>query len=162
MSIMLLNACGMMPRFKELKNNPGFSIKGLFTLVIGLFIISGCASSDPKLSDSYPNLTELQQPEDAPHREGKVYVDSLKQITLEEDNVILISGKLADGCTYLQAVSHQERGDSTLHLTVTAWRHADKMCTQALVPFSYIYRGLSNSQINHYSDILINGKKYSI
>lgn len=125
-------------------------------------MISGCASSDPKLTDSYPNLTELQQPEGTPHQEGKVYIDSLKQITLEEENALLIFGKLADGCTHLRAASHQETKDSTLHLKVTAWRHADKMCTQALVPFSYIYRELSNSQINHYSDILINGKKYSL
>lgn len=161
MSIMLLNACGMMPRFKELKNNPGFSITGLFTLTIGLFLLLGCASSNPKLTDSYPNLTELQQPEGT-HHEGKVYIDSLNQITIAEENALLISGKLADGCTHLRTVSHQKTKDSTLHLKVTAWRHADKMCTQALVPFSYIYRELSNSQINHYSDILINGKKYSI
>ncbi len=125
-------------------------------------MISGCASSDPKLTDSYPNLTELQQPEDVPHQEGKVYIDSLKQITLEEGNAFLISGKLADGCTHLRDVTYQETEDRTLHLKVTAWRHADKMCTQALVPFSYIYRELSNFQINNYSDILINGKKYSL
>jgi hypothetical protein len=151
-----------MPRFKELKNNPDFSITGLFTLIFGLFMIFGCASSNPKLTDSYPNLTELQQPEGTPHQEGKVYIDSLKQITIEEENALLMSGKLADGCTHLRAVSHQETKDRTLHLKVTAWRHADKMCTQALVPFSYIYRELSDSQINHYSDILINEKKSSI
>ncbi|WP_265790156.1 hypothetical protein [Fodinibius salicampi] len=158
---MLSNACGMMPRFKELKNNPHFSISGLL-LTIGFFMIFGCASSDPKLTDSYPNLTELQQPEDTPHQEGKVYIDSLKQITIEKENALLISGKLADGCTHLRTVSHQETKDNSLHLQVTAWRHTDKMCTQALVPFSYIYQELSNSQIIHYSDILINGKKYSI
>lgn len=160
---MLSNACGMMPRFKELKSNPIFSLMGLVTLILGLFfMVAGCASSDPELSDSYPNLTELQQPEDAPYQEGNVYIDSLKQITIEEGKALLISGKLADGCTHLRAVTHQETEDSALHVKVTAWRHADKMCTQALVPFTYIYRELSNSQMNHYSEILINGKKYSL
>lgn len=162
MSIMLSNACGMMLRSKELKNNPVFLVTGLLTLTIGFFMISGCASSDPKLTDSYPNLTELQQPEGTPHQDGKVYIDSLKKITLEEGNAFLISGKLADGCTYLQTISHKETEENTIHLEVTAWRHADKICTQALVPFSYIYRELSNSQIDHYSEIFINGKKYSI
>lgn len=159
---MLSNACGMMPRFKELKSNPIFSLTGFLALTLGLFMAAGCASSDPELPDSYPNLTELQQPESTPYQEGKVYIDSLKQITIEEGKALLISGKLADGCTHLRDITHQETEDSALRVKVTAWRHADKMCTQALVSFSYIYREVSNSQMNHYSDILINGKKYSL
>lgn len=133
--------------------------------VISLYIINGCASADDKrkcsdAADSYPNLIELKKPSGSSLQTGKVYIDSIKQVTTESKEALLIAGKLADGCTYLQSVNHRVE-DHTLILELSTWRDTEAMCTQALVPFSYIYGELNSEGIATYSQATVNGKTYS-
>lgn len=131
---------------------------------IALGIIGGCASPDNKgrsdSTDSYPHLIELREPDKQVPRPGKVYIDSVRQITTGSEQGLLIAGNLADGCTHLQSVNHHMEND-TLVLELSAWREADAMCSQALVPFSYLYEKPDSAEAAAYSQITINGKPYS-
>lgn len=139
--------------------------------VLSLFLTGGCASSEEKQQtntsadarDSYPNLAELKKPGQKPHKAGKVYVDSVKQVTTANSKkALLISGRLADGCTYLESVTHRAgMEDQSLILRLSAWRDSAAACTQALVPFSYIYRKLDKEAIGKYSQATVNGKTYT-
>lgn len=133
--------------------------------VISLFVIDGCASADNKkkrsdTADSYPDLIELKKPSRNARQTGKVYIDSVKQITTESKEALLIAGKLADGCTHLQSVHHRVE-DHTLILELSTWRDTEAMCTQALVPFSFIYEELDSEEITTYSQATVNGNIYS-
>lgn len=140
----------------------------LFAVLL-LFLTTRCSSSEEKqqantnAADSYPNLTELKKPGQKPHKAGKVYVDSVKQVvTANSKKALLISGSLADGCTHLESVTHHAgREDQSLILRLTAWRDSAAACTQALVPFSYIYRKLDKEAIGKYSQATVNGKTYT-
>lgn len=135
-------------------------------LIISAFagLLAGCASSDSKQKSgnhkAYDNLIELRAPQQAAAEPGKVYIDSVKQITTDTTQGVLISGHLADGCTHLKSISHRIKKDS-LWLDIQAWRRTDILCTQALVPFAYIYDQLSAQELNNHSHITIQGKTYS-
>ena len=139
-------------------------LRWFLLIVLSIFFLTGCASSDnkseKKQKKSYPNLVQLQQPGDAPPEQGKVYIDSVAQVTTAGGPGLLISGDFADGCTHLQSVTHRVQNDS-LSLELSAWRSADDMCTQALVPFTYIYEGMSKQQMTGFSQITIQDNTYS-
>lgn len=135
--------------------------------VLSLLLIKGCASSEEKQQikadapDSYPHLTELKNPGQTPHKEGKVYIDSVNQVTAADPKKsLLISGRLADGCTYLDTVTHHIE-DHSLIVHLSAWRETHAMCTQALVPFSFLYRNFDNEELDKYSQVIINEKTYT-
>lgn len=132
-----------------------------------LFVIGGCASSEnnKQQSDatdsSYPNLIELKKPGEKQHQQAKVYIDSVKQITTDSKKALLISGNLPDGCTHLESVSHHTE-DHSLVLDVSTWRDTGAICTQALVPFSFIYEKPDAEEISTHSHATVNGKTYSL
>lgn len=134
------------------------------SLLLGilLIVIAGCASSSNKgqSQDSYPHLVETVQPEDQPYESSKVYIDSVKQITFEGEPALLVSGTFPDGCTNLREVSHT-LGEEAVALNFVAWRNPEKMCTQVLTPFSFIYKGLTENEINAYSSVTVKGVSYS-
>lgn len=131
-------------------------------VIFSMALAAGCASANQPRKEkkpAYPHLVQLQKPVQVPHQAGKAYIDSLTQITVDNRKALLISGHFADGCTNLSRVSHQS--DSTgLRLKITAWRNTERMCTQALVPFSYIY-DISNQTLANHSRAVINGQTYS-
>jgi inhibitor of cysteine peptidase len=68
---------------------------------------------------------------------GIAPVDSVDLLTLESFPVqirALVKGNLPDGCTTIDQITQQRQG-STFTVTITTKRPADKMCTEALVPF---------------------------
>lgn len=135
----------------------------LLLATISLCIMGSCASSDQKQHNeagtSYPNLTELKESGQNSHKEGTAYIDSVKQITTNSKKALLIAGNLADGCTHLESVSHTTEGDSLI-LNLSIWRNTEAMCTQALVPFSFIYEELDEEMLTDYSKVTVNGKTY--
>lgn len=108
----------------------------------------------------YQNLVTLQKPQDESHQPAKIYVDSVKQITADNHPALLISGSFPDGCTHLSNVSHQIN-NGKLILNFSAWRNTDKMCTQALTPFSFIYKQLEDEEVTSRSEVFINDTAYS-
>lgn len=102
----------------------------------------------------------LTKPGDAPHIPGKIYIDSVKQVSQNDTKTLLVSGSFSDGCTHLESMSHSIT-DSVIILKITAWREKEAVCTQALVPFSFLYDKLSSQELSRHSQVSINGKTYS-
>jgi hypothetical protein len=109
--------------------------------------------------DSLDNLIELQEPGDQPHEPSKVYIDSVRKLKVDKQLVLVIRGSFPDGCSYLESVDHNiDNGD--LYLELDAWRDAEKMCTQALSPFTYIYDKITEDELSEYSSVIINDSVY--
>lgn len=111
--------------------------------------------------ESYKNLVTIQKPDDEPHKQSKVYIDSVKKATADNDPVLVVSGTFPDGCTKLQDVTHRTTNDS-LYLDIKAWRNPEMMCSQVLTPFSYVYSKLSKKELSAHEKVFINGSSYSL
>ena len=134
----------------------------LYTFTIFVLII-GCASSSQKddTGESYENLVTIQEPDDEPHQQSKVYIDSVKKITDNDKSILMVSGTFPDACTKLQNVTHRITGDS-LYLDIKAWRNPNMMCSQVLTPFSYIYKNITEKELRTHAKVIINGSAYSL
>lgn len=130
-------------------------------LSLAVFIvIAGCTSSSDNNSQNFDNLVSLQKPGEQPHQSSKIYIDSVKQITRNQESDLLIHGTFPDACTNLEQATHHVEDDS-LYLDVKAWRNPEMMCSQVLTTFSFIYDNLTNQDFATYSKIIINGTAYS-
>jgi hypothetical protein len=123
-------------------------------------IIAGCTSTSNKNNQDYDDLVSLQKPGEQPYRSSKVYIDSVKQITRNQDPGLFLYGTFPDACTNLENVTHRVENDS-LYLDVKAWRNPETMCSQVLTPFAFIYENLSEQDFASHSEIIINGTSYS-
>jgi hypothetical protein len=135
-------------------------VKTLYWSLAVLIIIAGCASSSNNNSQDYDNLISLQKPKEQPHRPSKVYIDSVKQVTINQTSALLIYGTFPDACTNLEEVTHRVENDS-LYLNLKAWRNPETMCSQVLTPFSYIYDNLGKQDFASHSEIIINDTAFS-
>lgn len=149
-----------MPLLEKLKITSKLRLLA-FTITAFLFAL-GCASSSQNnnKAEAYENLVTIEQPEGEPNRPSKVYIDSVKKVTENQTDALLISGTFPDACTKISEVTHRIQNDS-LHLDIQAWRNPDKMCSQVLTPFSYIYDRLSNDELSTYDRVIINNSAYS-
>lgn len=132
------------------------------------FLAAACSSSEPEQgpdeasTKSYPNLTQLSPPDTArQHQPANVYIDSVTLISRNSRTALLISGNLPDGCSKLGEARHTMAGD-TLRLTLSAWKPSDRMCTQALVPFSYIYDQFPNKAVQPGGSVVVNEDTYKV
>ena len=131
-------------------------------MILGLTLVAGCASSNNEQIDlnSVEHLVQLKNPADQPYKSSRVYIDSVKRISTNNQTGLLISGTFPDACTNLERVTHQVRNDS-LHIQFNAWRNPKLMCAQVLTPFSYFYPELSRDQLSTHSAVIINDSSYS-
>jgi len=137
--------------------------KVLFLSSVALILIAGCASSSNNEihPDSFPDLVKLQQPgPNTKHQPSKVYIDSVETASLNRQPVLIMHGTFPDGCTNLNSVSHTVRNDS-LFVDITAWRDPEKLCTQVLTPFTYIYQKITADDLSLHSEVTINGSTYT-
>jgi len=125
--------------------------------------LMGCISSDKNSDDksSYQNLVTLNFPQQQKEDSSVVYIDSVHIITRNKANSLMISGSFPDGCTQLKQAEHNI-ADNQLNLTLKAWRDSDKMCTQALTPFSFIYDKIDEGTLSAFSSVTINDRIYPI
>lgn len=124
-------------------------------------LIYNCSSSDQKQQEvSYPNQVTLKTPGNTAYTPGKIFIDSIKKVSPKRTEALLISGSFSDGCTHLQSASHTIE-DNSIAIEFSAWRSKEAVCTQALVPFSFLYEKLSSQELSSYSQVIINGKTYS-
>lgn len=137
----------------------------LFRSILVLSLIAvACSSSEPEQENqdqnqqpAFPNLIAVNQPGEQQAAPSKVYVDSVKWVDYEGKKALLITGNLPNGCTYIKEASHDTTGN-TLRISLDAWKPADKMCTQALVPFSFVYDQLGQADAQAYTDVSVNDK----
>lgn len=137
--------------------------KVLFLSFVTLILIAGCASSSNNeiRPDSFPDLVQLQQPgPNIRHQPSKVYVDSVEKASLNRQPVLIIHGTFPDGCTNLKSVTHTIENDS-LYVKLKAWRDPEKLCTQVLTPFTYIYQDITKEELSSHNGAIINGSTYS-
>lgn len=116
----------------------------LLTITV-LFAITGCSSA--------------QQSHEMETQPSQVYIDSVKAANQSGQKVLKLFGNYPDGCTHLEEVTHQIK-NGEIHLQLFARRPADAMCTQALVPFSFIYDKLSEKEISDHAKVIIEGTTY--
>lgn len=156
---MPLNECGMTHPSQKLKRLSNLRLL-IWTLTAFIFLI-GCASSSKKnRPEPYQNLVTVQKPGNEPNRTARVYIDSVKKITTNNQPALLVNGTFPDACTKLKKVSHQVKNDS-LFLEIEAWRNPDSMCAQVLTPFSYIYYKIPENELTSHDQIVINETAFS-
>lgn len=140
------------------------ALKWLLLVIAGLILVPACSSSQTPVSDlkkKYPDLIQLSPPEKDNIQESKIYIDSVRIVTLNSQQALLISGDLPDGCTHVGSVSYNIT-ETVLSISLDAWRDPDMICTQALVSFSFIYRGLPEGTLTMFPSADLNGKTYSL
>lgn len=119
---------------------------GLAIVTLGL--LNACSSADSSARNEAPpsstsavkvdtieNRVDLSE-SDKPSKPSKVYGDTIKAVSYNNNEGILISGKFANGCTYLKNVTYKASGD-TLAVILEGRQPKDVLCTQALKPFQY-------------------------
>ncbi len=136
-------------------------MKILNFVVAALIVVGSCASSNNNENvQSYPHLVELHSPGDEPNQPSKIYIDSVKQVTRNQQEVLVIHGTFPDGCTNLESVTHTIK-DNAFQMEFKAWRNPEMMCTQVLSPFTFIYDRLTEKEISAHSKVTINNSTYS-
>ena len=120
-------------------------------LLVGI-ILTACASSkggfDSLNTKEESMLIELKQPDSKQYDSAKVFISSVKKRTHSGTSGLLVTGQFSNGCSSLMDVSHQLKNqNSTISFSVEAWIPANAMCTQQLLPFSYLYSDVSKEII---------------
>lgn len=107
----------------------------IMTVVLLLFITAGCGGTEPE-------PTETPAPTDLPSEPvtGTANVESIQILMLESFPVQVnarMRGILSDGCTTIDQIN-TERSGNDFTITVTTFRPADAVCTEAVVPFDEV------------------------
>lgn len=135
----------------------------LFWILIPL-VAGSCASSQNNREiekSDYPNLVDIEAPATDRYSDSRTYVDSVEYARLEEQPVLVVHGDFPDGCTHLREASH-EAGSNRFELTLKAWRDPEQSCTQALVPFTFIYDRFETEELEGLDSLTINEHQFSI
>lgn len=132
-------------------------------LLFLLFLIASCFHSSNDYTDSseISNLTSLNPPEQNEADTATIYIDSVNFVNHNQQRALLISGDFPDGCTHLKNADHTRQSD-TFSIELQAWRESEKMCTQALTPFSFIYDKMPEEELSRLDSIQINDEFFSI
>lgn len=108
-------------------------------------------------TDQIHDLKSLENPTVNNITIGKAYITSIKKIKYNGNLALWVKGNLPDGCSKLYRVV-PDIDDSTLSLELVTWRPKNAKCTQALVPFSYIFSGLSLFEFKSVNKYKINNQ----
>ncbi len=108
----------------------------LLLIMLLALVIAGCQNSEPDPTPTSP-------PADAINSEpvtGEATVESIQLLILESFPVQVnarIRGALPDGCTTIDNIT-TEHGGNDFTITLTTFRPADAVCTEAEVPFDEV------------------------
>jgi len=111
---------------------------------------------------SIPHLITAQQPDVDQYRTVNVYIDSVRIYEHDGQKVLLIKGNLPNPCSTLKPVSHEITDPKHLQLKVEAWQPEDKMCTQVLQPFAYLYDKVPADQLSQITNVQVGKNTYSL
>jgi inhibitor of cysteine peptidase len=101
----------------------------LLLVAMGLLLAAAAACA--------PSATPTGPGGGQPFISGTAQVDSIDLLIMESFPVqinVVARGSLPDGCTTIDQIVQKRQGN-TFKVTITTRRPADKMCTEALVPF---------------------------
>ena len=119
---------------------------------------------------SYPPVTEqltdeaiaVEKPAGQNYKVLPVYVKSVEKRSLSGEAVLVISGQFPNGCAKLFKADFSVTDDEQLAIEMKSWQPSKAICTQALVPFSYIDSSLNAAEIGSLSEFVIDGTVYEI
>lgn len=128
-----------------------------------LFLLFGCVSSEKNSHEdrATTNMVSLSPPNDQKQEESTVYIDLVELASLENQDVLLISGSFPDACTHLKSSSHTLSGE-TLEITLEAWRNPSVICAQVLTSFSYYYKEVPEKALEEITSVTINSRTYQV
>ncbi|HET6527332.1 MAG TPA: hypothetical protein VFG39_01140 [Balneolaceae bacterium] len=120
-------------------------MKKFYLMMAALFLAAAC-NTPQKAAQK----TDIQP--------SKVYVDSVKTVSQDGRAALEIFGHFPDSCTYLEGANHSLK-NGAIQLQLIAQRQ-NAMCTQMLVPFSFVYNKLTEEEISGHSKVVVNGTAY--
>ncbi|MEJ2749162.1 MAG: NBR1-Ig-like domain-containing protein, partial [Anaerolineae bacterium] len=109
----------------------------ILILMLLMFASAGCGGTEPEPTETPP------PPTDAPPSEpvtGMANVESIQILMLESFPVQVnarLRGVLPDGCTTIDQINTEKSGND-FTITMTTFRPADAVCTEATVPFDEV------------------------
>jgi hypothetical protein len=142
-------------------------------LLASLFLLS-CGSTPKSQSQSNSSSTAMQTltkqqieeadslstPEGSDFKESIVYINEIRKVRVDGELVLWVKGAYPNGCTQLYKASHSLKDQHTLILNLKGWTPTDRICTQALVPYTFIYRKLEPNTLKQLDAYLIDGRRY--
>jgi len=119
--------------------------------MIGLM---GCSSTEEFKSitqDEKAKLITVSEPTGKNYRKVTVFVTSVEKRDTPNGSVLLVKGQLPNSCARLLNVSYNLEMNSsvnkTFELQISAWKNRNEMCTQQMMPFTYLIEDLSSKKI---------------
>ena len=114
---------------------------GLLALALPVLLISSSCGQEQAANTPVPDTpTPTEAPTSSGPVEGVADVESIEILILESFPVqvnVRARGQLPDGCTTIDEIT-TERTGTTFNVTITTFRPADAVCTEALVPFEEV------------------------
>lgn len=154
-------------------DNPLFRLLSLLILLAG---ITACTASQAYRSPSVPHsetkllkkagsdtseFAELESPpDDMEVASATVYLESIERVQQPDTAFLVVKGNFANGCSHLQDVSHIIE-DHTLTLDIEGWQPKNRLCTQVLTPFTYLYTRLTTDEVRSLRYYMLRGEKKS-
>lgn len=141
-----------------------------YFLAFLLIFSAACASNKTKQNSPIStamnalNLSELKlsaiESPGKSHIDATVYIESVKAGLVEGKPSLLIQGNFSNGCAYLAGATIKVEEGYVVELSS---KYPDQMvCTQALVPFNYLFSDLNADLLKSGKDVRINGTAYTI
>lgn len=117
-------------------------------------VFMGCGTTAEFTSltqDEQENLIDITQPARKSYREVTVFVTTVEKRSIPNGPVLLVKGQLPNGCARLLKASYtyesKKTDKKTIELQMVAWKYRGEMCTQQMVPFTYLIEELSAKKI---------------
>lgn len=118
-----------------------WSVLALWVAACGSPLDSTPDPNEPVTSETpVPTPAAATKPPSGGVITGEAVVESIEVLILESFPVqvhVVAKGYLADGCTEIGTITSEQKDDLFL-ISITTVRPADKMCTEAIVPFEEV------------------------
>ena len=112
----------------------------ILTLVGLPLVLVGCARTTEAPPQGEPTSTTPLDAQEGKVITGTARVETIELLILESFPVqvnVVARGNLPDGCTTIDRLE-RDRDESVFVITITTVRPAERMCTEALVPFEEV------------------------
>lgn len=136
-------------------------LKPLFLSLTLFLLIIGCASNQPTLEETYPNLVKENPPERIPYIEKEVTTDSISFIRVQRQKTLLIEGTFPNPCTQILRVDERTVPE-ILYIDIIGWQRYQQSCAETITPFTYVHKGISAEQWANMKLIVINGIEFEL
>jgi hypothetical protein len=133
----------------------------LIYLVALILLGIGCASNQPSPKERYPDLVDVNPPNRIPYVEKEIAIDSIAFIRVQKEKALLIKGTFPNPCTQILRVDERIVPEM-LTLNIIGWQRYQQMCAQTIIPFTYIYKGISSEQWEEKKLIVINETEFKL